>query len=374
MPAVTSDYPLAVVGGGPAGAACALAAAAEGLEVLLCEARVAPWDTVCGEGVMPSGVSALDHLGLWHFVVQGRAIRGVRYVSAHGRRVELDLPRPGAAFLRPALHAALYEAIAESPRIHLLHGRVRVVRDGQAFRIEGPEGGTHRASSLALAEGRQGACADALGIPRRRPRRRGAHRFGLRARFEEAVPLDRVQVHLGRGCELYLTPLPGGLINAAALYPAPPPGIASHPAALFAEALRRHPSAARHLGEPHTPPAARSLSRPAPRDPAALRLFLVGDAAGSVDPVLGCGLAIALAGGIHAARGAAALAAGRDPRAVAARHRRLLRREIQARRRLAGFLLRLEEWDRGPDLATGLLRRFPGLGRPLAAIAAGHRP
>jgi len=74
-----SFYDLAVVGGGPAGAAAALGAARAGLSVALFEPQTAP-DKPCGEGIMPAGVAALRALGLDGLLAQGRPLERIRYV------------------------------------------------------------------------------------------------------------------------------------------------------------------------------------------------------------------------------------------------------------------------------------------------------
>ena len=53
-----------VIGGGPAGLATAIAARRRGLSVVLADGAVPPIDKPCGEGLMPDGVAALNHLGI----------------------------------------------------------------------------------------------------------------------------------------------------------------------------------------------------------------------------------------------------------------------------------------------------------------------
>ncbi len=52
-----------VVGGGPAGMACAIAAAGHGLHVEVVDAMKPPIDKACGEGLMPDSLEALAAVG-----------------------------------------------------------------------------------------------------------------------------------------------------------------------------------------------------------------------------------------------------------------------------------------------------------------------
>jgi len=106
-----------VVGGGPAGLAFAAAAAVRGLDVLVLEARAFPVDKACGEGVLPSGVRALEALGVRHRLGPADAtpLRGIRWIDVGGPEVEVELPSPGGLGVRrTALSAALLERALEA--------------------------------------------------------------------------------------------------------------------------------------------------------------------------------------------------------------------------------------------------------------------
>ena len=57
---------VAVVGGGPAGLAAAIAARLAGLEVTVVERSLPPIDKPCGEGIMPDGVAILDTRSIFY--------------------------------------------------------------------------------------------------------------------------------------------------------------------------------------------------------------------------------------------------------------------------------------------------------------------
>jgi flavin-dependent dehydrogenase len=184
------------------------------------------------------------------------------------------------------------------------------------------------------------------------------------------VTLDRVEVHMGRGCEVYLTPLPGGEVNVAVLFERAPAGVAGVDA-LLAFGLERHPRAARHLGVRTTPPAARSLDGRREDPLARGGLFAAGDAGRLVDPIVGCGVSIALRTGRLAARAAHARLAGRPAEAVDRSYALAFARECTARRALAGFLRRGDAHPRLARAVAGLLRRMPVATRSMARIAGG---
>src|SRR5215467_1614190 len=59
------DNPVIVVGGGPAGAAAAIAARLEGALVRMIERRRSPRHKVCGEFISPGGRYCMESLGVW---------------------------------------------------------------------------------------------------------------------------------------------------------------------------------------------------------------------------------------------------------------------------------------------------------------------
>jgi flavin-dependent dehydrogenase len=359
---MTSLFDVAVVGGGPAGAAAALSAAAAGMRVALFEPQDRP-DKPCGEGIRPAGVTALRALGLEELIGQGERLERLAYVLASGREIELDLPSAGCALDRGTLSAALDERIARQESIARVAERVTTRPSAGAYRLEAARS-SWTARTLIAADGLQGECASWL-----RRARGPVRRHGLRARLQAREPLRRVEVHLGRACEVYLTPLPRARINVAVLCDEPPTSERSS-AAWLAAALRMHPRAARGLGEILTPPEVRALGRARPRRIAHAGAFLAGDATGGVDPVLGCGVAIALVTG--RAAGLAAARVVREGSGVSEReYARDVVTQTRLRRTVAGTLLFLTHHPRLQRGVAELVAAFPRGTMRLAGRVAG---
>ncbi len=364
---------VAILGGGPGGAACALTAASEGLSVALFEPQLGAFDKPCGEGILPEGVRALEWLGAREIRSLGQRFETIRYCIDGIEPLSVPLPEPGLALMRPTLMAILDAELACTSAVVRHAVNARAERDDDAFAVVGADQGFTRARALVIADGAGGHGAPWLRGPRPEPpEAANGGRCGARARFENESGLAEVEVHFGETCELYLTPLPDGLINAAALFDRVPRcGCGSH--GLLEHALEQHGSARHHLGLRVSQPEARRLHHPPPRHTSDGDSFLVGDAGGGIDPILGCGLSIAVRSGIHAGRCVRARLDGLSHSRVAQVYERFYAREVVARRALAAVL---RQAARHPTAARALARvaRSSSLvTRALMRVAAGER-
>src|SRR3982751_6122901 len=112
---------VAIVGGGPAGLAAAIAARAHGLSVVLFEAGRPPIDKPCGEGLMPDGLAALAELGVRIGPEHGYAFRGIRFANGPSS-VQAAFPFGAALGIRrTVLHSILCER-AEASGVDLRWG------------------------------------------------------------------------------------------------------------------------------------------------------------------------------------------------------------------------------------------------------------
>src|SRR5262249_1259943 len=98
---------------------------------------------------------------------------------------------------------------------------------------------------------------------------------------------------------------------------------------------------------------------------------LAGDAGGGVDPIVGCGVSVALRTGIAAAHAAARIVGGADPARESRAYAREYAHATRARRSLARGLLACSS---RPALLRAVFvaaRSWPSLTGALAAVAAG---
>ncbi len=355
-------FDLAVVGAGPAGSAAALEASRLGLAVALFDPLDENADQPCGEGILPAGGAALAELGVRIEPARTRLFRELRYVFEGGRSFALSLPRDAFALRRPDLRRALAAASSQREGIRRFFSRAEARTSEGGFVVEDGERALH-VRALIAADGLAGASGAWL-----RPPGYGSGRFGLRARFEAARALDGVEVHMTPTCEVYLTPLSENLVNAAFLFERVPDD-ARGPEELTAHALEAAPQARRALGDLATLPEARRLDRTRPRRAARNGLFLAGDAGAAVDPIVGCGVTIALQSGILAARAASELVLGRDARSVERRYEKALQCVSRTRRAIAEGLRYLAAHPRALGTVAWIGGGRPELFQPLLRIA-----
>ncbi|NTX03121.1 NAD(P)/FAD-dependent oxidoreductase [Myxococcus sp. CA040A] len=286
-------YDVAVVGGGPAGLAVAIHTTARGLNTVVLERATLPADKACGEGLMPSGLAALERLGALAHLDRAECspFVGIRYVQEDGSMAEGLLPGPGGLGVRRVALASALVARARDVGVELRE-RTQVlshrrVADGVTLETaDGP------------VEARMLVAADGLGSPLRRAEglevaTEGPRRFGLRRHFQLAPWTPYVEVHFADGVEAYVTPAGARRVGLAFLWE--DGGVEGRVG--FDTLLARFPRLQERLlvAAPDSQVrGAGPLARVA-RVRVADRFALVGDAAGYVDALTGEGLSLAFA-------------------------------------------------------------------------------
>ncbi|MCY3609812.1 MAG: geranylgeranyl reductase family protein [Acidimicrobiales bacterium] len=158
-----------VIGAGPAGAAAAMRAAGAGIKVTAFEKAPAGRDKVCGDGLTPRAVAALDELGV--SLDEAHRIAGLRMIA--GRQVrELDWPANGqfgpygAVWPRRRLDSALCDgAAAVGAELCFGTEALPIIEDGRAVGVTAG-GERWTADLVVLAAGAQGQAARMLGALR----------------------------------------------------------------------------------------------------------------------------------------------------------------------------------------------------------------
>jgi len=143
-----------VVGGGPAGAACAIALARAGRRVVVLERETAPRDKVCGEFLSVEAVRLLMALGIDPAALGAVAIERLRLAA--GRQVsEARLPFRGMSLSRRALDEALLRRAAADGATVRRGARVRALRrEGGAWRARLADGASVAGAAAFLATGK----------------------------------------------------------------------------------------------------------------------------------------------------------------------------------------------------------------------------
>ncbi len=362
----SGDHDALIVGAGPAGTLAARQLAAAGARVLLVERAAFPRYKVCGACLNGNALATLEAAGLGSLVRRLGAIDLAAFeLHLSGRSARLPLPA-GAALSRARLDAALADAAREAGaalltetqaivggvegnrrRVRLVHrGRTawataRVVLVAAGIGHHGPEG-EPGLQAKPSAGSRIGAGCGVGDFP-------GAYREGTifmavgRRGYVGLVRVETGQLNLAAAFDGDAVRDCGGLGNAAA-------------AVLAAAGLPAIPALERTRWRGTV-----CLTR-RPRQLAAERVFLIGDAAGYVEPFTGEGMGWALASALAVAPLALAAIEGWRP-GLAASWSALHARRVGRRQRLCRGLALLLRHPGPSRLALELLTRAPTLVR-----------
>jgi menaquinone-9 beta-reductase len=289
------SFDVVIIGGGPAGLATAIELGRTGTSVLVCEGMVEPGTKPCGEGLLPRAFEELCALGLSgsELSLEGRLLRGVRYISAKGVRASaLFEEGAGLGLPRTTLGRLLRDLAERTPNVSIERGHARLeLASSGICRVA--FAGQHLTPRLVIgADGLASRTRKAARLPARRP---SPFRYGVRQHFKQEPWTDQVEVYWSPVGEAYVTPTGADELNVAFLWQAGDrkrPG-GSH---LIAHLLPAFPELARRLQHAKPTDDARGRGPLYVQVPTPARdgLLLVGDAAGYVDAITGEGVGLAI--------------------------------------------------------------------------------
>jgi geranylgeranyl reductase family protein len=158
-----------IIGGGPAGSAAAITAARAGLSVTLFEKGPHGRDKVCGDGLTPRAIAALNDLRINHSVAH--RIDGLRMIAGKKER-ELSwpsttrFPNHGAVWPRQKFDTHLIDvAIASGADVRFNSEALPLLEDERVIGVT-CGGENFHAPMTILAAGAQGQAAKMLGAER----------------------------------------------------------------------------------------------------------------------------------------------------------------------------------------------------------------
>ena len=367
-------WDVVVVGAGLAGAMVARELGRRGRAVLLLERRPFPRWKVCGACLNGAAQGALSQAGLDGLVARAGAPRLTELrMTGWGRTASVAL-RDSVALSREALDHALVQAAVEEGVVFVqgTSAELGPVHDGERIlTVRGGDGDQSvRARVVVSAAGLHGLRSPAVAGPAPLTAVQAGSRLGVGAVLEGAgYGSGVVHMVVGPGGYVGLVRQEDQRLNVAAAFDAcfmrahgsPERAVRAH---LESAGMPRLPEGI-HRGWRGTPPLTRR-----PSSLGEERLFLVGDAAGYVEPFTGEGMgwalwgALALAPLVHAG-------VERWDEALLHRWDKVHRRRIRQGQRIC----RMVAWGlRRPWMARAAVRVFgmvPVLARPLVMHTSG---
>jgi flavin-dependent dehydrogenase len=315
LPDPSRPFDVAIAGAGLAGGSLALRLTRRGARVALLDPGVFPRDKLCGEYLSPESWGVLDRLGVADAVTRTgyHPIRRVRLSTPRGRILEADVVGPdglpGIGLSRSTLDDLLVRRARAAGAEVFEASRVGgpIVHEGRVVGLSArhPAAGPFevRAGVVVAADGRHSGLVRRTGTTRARsrflPRLFGLKRHLTVADPDAAEPFGTVGLHLVPGGYGGTCRIEGPLTNFCALLPES--ALRRHRGDLDRLAdswLRRNPVLAR-LWDSSVPAGDWKTVSGVRVEVSSARLagiFYAGDCRGTVDPLGGQGMTMALLG------------------------------------------------------------------------------
>ncbi len=348
------DCDVLVIGAGPGGCAAAYHLRRAGWRVLLAERRRYPADKLCGEFLSAEGVGSLDRMGV--ALTGFPRIGEVRVSSPSGSIWQASLPAAGLGISRRRLDLLLVERcaaigveVAQGARISRVEGEL-----GEGLRAEG-RGIQVQARLVVGAWGKQ-----------HEPRGKPSGWMALKAHAQGQQ--QGIELHAFPGGYAGLCQVEGGLVNLCLLTRVNAFCRAGRDCRRFSdEILCANPLLASRLSKVNIDWDQALTAANLHFGPSSCQrhgVLLAGDAAGSIAPLCGDGMAMALAAGeLLAPLADRFLREAIPARVLEAEYARGWQKEFRLRLRLGNLLQQVLLHPNWARAAVTLLRSFPRLGR-----------
>lgn len=288
-------YDVAVIGASISGATAAGFLGREGLRVALIDRDEFPRRKACGEGLSEIAIEALGRLGLRDELA---ALEGTPFYSYRidlGRR-DFVFSSPGRRRLKGVgtqrwhLDRLLVEQAGRLPSVNTFFGSgvEEIVRPDEIATIRLKSGEEIRARRLVLADGANSGNAARLAVPKTT---KGRELWGISFLLEGRYRREsgEVVVILKDGFEINCTPVGPRHLNVAFLaerHRVLPLQDPSWREELLAEAMEKTGFSGEPVDKPLQIGPVGSVRRPYTHD----GIYLIGDAAESLDPIAGMGM------------------------------------------------------------------------------------
>ena len=296
-------FDVAVIGAGLGGTSAAVALARRGYKVAILEAGKAGRHKVCGEFVSPESLRTFARLSVISDIEKAGAISvsHARILTSQRIGALMQLPESGFALSRQKLDALMWRACAENGVAQMENTRVGIIEElengyrlglGACKAIER----TIEARFVVDASGRNSRISTAIEAKTLAKARRFV---GFKTHLRGArVPIGEVQMFPFRGGYCGLVGIGGGLVNACLL--ASYERTRGQKPQQFWEKIRAENRALGQATAGATPDfdwmATANVSFEK-REPTSEGLLRAGDAAGTIHPLSGDGMAMAVRSG-----------------------------------------------------------------------------